>query len=147
MANTKKKSTTTVIEQRVKPIPKPSPEIGIDVDDTLFDDIITASQNNNLNTAAIEALSNSAQNREQTYELIDSMAHDGIIAAVLSCVDAGDKVLIWRDAHRCHHNAVKLAGAIPIYYDLNIDENFGVSLPVSVKNWKNICKNITLKQL
>ena len=50
----------------------------------------------------------------------------GIIGAVLSCVNKGDKVLVWRNAHRCHHNAIKLAGAIPIYYDLPLNE-FGVT--------------------
>lgn len=50
----------------------------------------------------------------------------GIIGAVLSCVNEGDKVLVWRNAHRCHHNAIKLAGAIPVYYDLPLNE-FGVT--------------------
>lgn len=50
----------------------------------------------------------------------------GIIGAVLSCVNEGDKVLVWRNAHRCHHNAIKLACAIPVYYDLPLNE-FGVT--------------------
>ena len=50
----------------------------------------------------------------------------GIIGAVLSCVNKGDKVLVWRNAHRCHLNAIKLAGAIPVYYDLPLNE-FGVT--------------------
>lgn len=50
----------------------------------------------------------------------------GIIGAVLSCVNECDKVLVWRNAHRCHHNAIKLAGAIPVYYDLPLNE-FGVT--------------------
>ena len=50
----------------------------------------------------------------------------GIIGAILSCVNEGDKVLVWRNAHRCHHNAIKLAGAIPVYYDLPLNE-FGVT--------------------
>ena len=50
----------------------------------------------------------------------------GIIGAVLSCVNERDKVLVWRNAHRCHHNAIKLAGAEPVYYDLPVNE-FGVA--------------------
>lgn len=42
----------------------------------------------------------------------------GIITAVLSVVKSGEKVLIWENAHRCHKNAVELAGAKPVYYDL-----------------------------
>ena len=43
----------------------------------------------------------------------------GIIAAVLASVKTGDKVLIWDRAHQSHFNAIKLAGAIPEYYQLN----------------------------
>lgn len=50
----------------------------------------------------------------------------GIIAAVLTCTNAGEKVLIRRDAHPCHLNAVRLAGAIPVFYDLDTDEEWGI---------------------
>lgn len=50
----------------------------------------------------------------------------GIIGAVLSSVNRDDRVLVWRNAHISHHNAIKLAGAIPVYYDLPINE-FGVA--------------------
>ena len=50
----------------------------------------------------------------------------GIIAAVLSCVKPGEKVLIWKNAHQSHENAVKLAGAIPVYYDLPVSNEWGV---------------------
>lgn len=52
----------------------------------------------------------------------------GIIASVLACVNSGEKVLIWKDAHPCHLNAVKLAGGIPVFYDLEVDEQWGVPL-------------------
>ena len=38
-----------------------------------------------------------------------------------------DNVLLWRGAHCSHHNAVKLAGANPIYYDLPLNE-YGVEI-------------------
>lgn len=50
----------------------------------------------------------------------------GIIAAVLSCVKQGDKVLIWENAHPCHENAVKLAGATPVYYQIPISKDWGI---------------------
>lgn len=56
----------------------------------------------------------------------------GIIASVLACVNAGDKVLIWDNAHPCHRNAVELAGAQIIKYALPIIEEWGVSDKVSV---------------
>lgn len=52
----------------------------------------------------------------------------GIIAAVLSCTQVGDKVLIASNSHPCHFNAVRLAGARALTYDLDIDEEWGVPL-------------------
>ncbi len=50
----------------------------------------------------------------------------GIIAAVLACCRRGDKVLLWRNSHPCHLNAVKLAGCEPVFYDLPIDKEWGI---------------------
>lgn len=52
----------------------------------------------------------------------------GIIASVLTCVNPGEKVLIWKNSHPCHLNAVKLAGAIPVFYDIEEDKYWGVTL-------------------
>lgn len=50
----------------------------------------------------------------------------GVIAAVLACCNKGDKVLLWRNSHPCHLNAVKLAGCEPLFYDLPIDKEWGI---------------------
>lgn len=50
----------------------------------------------------------------------------GVIAAVLASVAAGEKVLIWDKAHPCHINAVNLAGAVPFFYELEKDEDWGI---------------------
>lgn len=65
----------------------------------------------------------------------------GIIASVLACVKASEKVLLWRDAHPCHHNAVKLAGAVPVYYDLKIDEDWGIPLQTTPEILEQYLKN------
>ena len=54
----------------------------------------------------------------------------GIIAAVLACTQVGDKVLIASNSHPSHFNAVKLAGARALTYDLDIDKEWGVPLEV-----------------
>ena len=54
----------------------------------------------------------------------------GIIAAVLSCTQVGDKVLIASNSHPSHFNAVRLAGARALTYDLEIDKDWGVPLEV-----------------
>lgn len=56
----------------------------------------------------------------------------GIIAAVLTCTQVGDKVLIASNAHPCHLNAVRLAGARALTYDLEVDEEWGVPLEVKL---------------
>lgn len=50
----------------------------------------------------------------------------GIHAAILACCKTGDKVLIWKNAHPCHKNGAKLAGAEIIEYQLPYDEEWGV---------------------
>ncbi len=50
----------------------------------------------------------------------------GIIASILACTKNGDKVLLWKNSHPCHKNAVKLAGCEPVFYDLNEIEAWGI---------------------
>lgn len=65
----------------------------------------------------------------------------GIIAAVLTCVKRDEKVLIWENAHPCHANAVKLAGAKPVYYELPTSEEWGVPLACTVSNIEQCLKS------
>ena len=55
----------------------------------------------------------------------------GIIGAVLACVKKNDEVLIWQDSHVAHKNAVKLAGANPIFYEVQKDVEWGVHQSIS----------------
>ena len=48
----------------------------------------------------------------------------GVISAVLA--SRAKKVLIWKDAHPCHANAVKLSGAELIEYELKLDQELGL---------------------
>ena len=78
----------------------------------------------------------------QTYSttFLTNGSTSGIIAAVLSCTSVGDKVLIASNAHPCHFNAVKLAGARALTYDLEIDEEWGVpkeTNPDIIENFLN----------
>lgn len=50
----------------------------------------------------------------------------GIITAILASIKSGEKVLIWDNAHPSHLNAVKLANAIPVFYNLDKDEIWGI---------------------
>ena len=55
----------------------------------------------------------------------------GIIASVLACTKKRDKVLIWKDAHPSHLNAVKLAGCEPVFYELPELKDWGVPAGVT----------------
>lgn len=72
-----------------------------------------------------EKFASKIYNTNQTIFLTNGST-SGVIAAVLSCVNKEDKVLIWDEAHQCHKNAVELSGANPIYYTLKKDEEWGV---------------------
>ena len=74
---------TNLKNAKVKPIPVPQAEIGIDVDGTFVDNLIEGSQIGSVDLSSIDALNQSAQSRERMYELIDSMATDDIISAVI----------------------------------------------------------------
>jgi len=69
----------------------------------------------------------------------------GIIASVLACVDRGDKVLVWCDAHRCHHNAVRLAGAEAVYYDMEVSKEWGVPVGITPDEVENLLKKVQVK--
>ncbi len=62
---------------------------------------------------------------KQTIFLLNGST-SGVITAVLSCTEKGEKVLIWDNAHSCHKNAIELASAVPIYYSLKKDKNWGI---------------------
>ena len=55
----------------------------------------------------------------------------GVISGILSCVKKDENVLIWSDAHVCHKNGVELAGGNPVYYNLPLDEVWGIPQKVT----------------
>lgn len=70
-------------EDKIIPTIPEAPETGIDTNKTIINNIIDGAQVGGIDVSSIDALSNSAQNRETVYELLDSMAQDDVISAVL----------------------------------------------------------------
>lgn len=69
----------------------------------------------------------------------------GILASVLSVVSGCcDNILLWSNAHKCHLNAVKLAGANPIFYNIPNDEQFGVPRGLIAKDIEPYFKNFKI---
>lgn len=69
----------------------------------------------------------------------------GIIAAVLACVKRGEKILIWDKAHPSHRNAATLSGAVPVFYELEKDEDWGIYRETDPKTIENILKKEKIK--
>lgn len=73
----------------IKSIPKPETNIGIDTKNTLIQNISQSiesgitGQVSQLDISAIESFTQVSQKRDELYNLIDSMAYDSIISAVL----------------------------------------------------------------
>lgn len=66
----------------------------------------------------------------------------GIIASVLTSVKKGEQVLLWDNAHPSHLNAVRLAGANPVFYQLPIIEEWGISDKVTIEVLEPLIKNV-----
>lgn len=53
-------------------------------------------------------------------------------AMVLSCVKAGDRIILPRNVHQSVINALVLCGAVPVYINPRIDERIGIALGMSM---------------
>ena len=78
-----------------------------------------------------EALINAEKKAAEIYgtrstHFLTNGSSSGIIAAVLACCNSGDNVLVWSKSHPCHKNAIKLAGANAIEYELPYNNDWGV---------------------
>ena len=83
------------IGKKIVAVPKEQPNIGIDLDNTLIKDITSEVMNSTLDYSALESFLNVSQNRELVYQLIDTMAQDNTLSAVLEtyaedCVEMND---------------------------------------------------------
>lgn len=76
--------STTSNRKRTKAVPKKPPEIGIDTDNILIDNIIGAVEASSLDMGALESFTTVSQTRENIYTLIDTMSQDSTIAAILA---------------------------------------------------------------
>lgn len=69
--------------KQTKAVPTPPKKRDIDLDKTLYDNIIAAGLSSQLDISAFNGLTNKAQNRNEMYNVFDIMCEDGTIAAVI----------------------------------------------------------------
>ena len=76
-------NTDVEYNQKIKPVPVPSKDIGIDVDNQFMDNIVGAGLAGKLDMASIESFTNVSRSRDSVYDLIDMMMADSTMASVL----------------------------------------------------------------
>ena len=69
--------------KKIKSEPAPERKQDVDLDKTLYDNIIGAAEHSALDINAFNSLSQTANNRNELYNMIDAMCEDGIISAVV----------------------------------------------------------------
>lgn len=77
------KDTNDVYGKKIVAEPKPSASVGADIDEKFFQDIIAANENNALDVSAVQSFTQLAQSRDSLYKLLDDMADDPTVAAIL----------------------------------------------------------------
>lgn len=72
-----------IYNKRINSIPAEAPGIGIDLDSTVYNNIIELGDASKIDISTIESFTSITQNRNQVYDLIDAMGEDSIIASAL----------------------------------------------------------------
>ena len=100
-------------------------KIDIDVDKTLLDNIIEAGLSGGLDTTALDRFTSMSNARDQMYQLIDTMAQDATIAAILKtytenvCEPADNGHIVW-----CESNNTDISRFVNYLLNImNVDKN------------------------
>lgn len=68
---------------KIKVVPKPTKEIGLDTKGEFYDNIINAGLNNSLDISQIESFSSITNSRENVYKALDEMCSDSTISSII----------------------------------------------------------------
>ena len=95
-------------DKKIKSVPKPQPEIGIDTKNTFYNNIILSSEldgvASSIDLSRINSFSNTSQSRDQVYTLLDTMAMDSKVSSVLETYAADateyndEGKVVWADS-------------------------------------------------
>lgn len=77
-------SDSTQIGSKVKPVPKPKKNIGVDTENTIVKDIVDLADSSQLDVSGIESFSSVARTRDQIYTMLDTMSEDSKVSAILA---------------------------------------------------------------
>lgn len=111
--------------KRTKAVPTPERKKDIDTDSTFYQNIIDASVNSKLDITSFSSLQNTAQNRNDIYNIYDSMCQDTTLSAVVETYaeDATERndngKIVWVESENSD-----VASLVDYYIDtLNVDKN------------------------
>lgn len=71
------------LNKKIKPVPVPSTDISIDVDDEFYKTLIEAGTSAQIDIGQLNTFSQLSQNRETLYQVLDTMAEDSTISSML----------------------------------------------------------------
>lgn len=83
MEDNKLNEDKSLIGSKIQATPKEPVEIGIDTKNNLAKALVDMAKQSLVDTSALDNFLNISQSREQIYELIDTMAQDSTIAAII----------------------------------------------------------------
>ena len=115
----------SIYGKKITSVPKPEGNVGIHTAGTFYDNLIYEGENSQLDITKLQSFLQISQSRETMYQLLDTMAEDPTIAAVLETYaeDAtetnDDGRIVW-----CTSNDINIAKYITYLLDtMNVDKN------------------------
>ena len=76
-------TTPGIYGKKTKTIPAPEKNIGIDIKDEFFSNIVEASMSSTLDISSLDAFSQVSTSRDNIYSLLDNMCEDSTVSAIL----------------------------------------------------------------
>ena len=111
--------------KKINPVPKPETNIGIDTDDEFYQSLIDASTSAAVDMTQFDDFSYVSQSRETLYQVLDTMAEDSMVSAMLETYteDATEPneqgQIVWAEAS--DSSIAKYVGFL--LTSLNVDKN------------------------
>lgn len=111
--------------KKINPVPKPETNIGIDTDDEFYQSLIDASTSAAIDVTQFDDFSHVSQSRETLYQVLDTMAEDSMVSAMLETYteDATEPneqgQIVWAEAS--DSDIAKYVGFL--LTSLNVDKN------------------------
>lgn len=116
---------SSLYNQKTDSVPAGKKDIGIDVDNEFNNDILMAGESSTLDMQKLQSFLQISQNRDQIYQLLDTMSNDPTIAAVLETY-AEDSTETNEDGHIvwCQSDDPHISKFVTYLLDtMNVDKN------------------------